>query len=186
MIAGLHDLRTRLLILVVMLLLLDAAAITVLLSPIGKDNEARQRHYRQLLLEKAANSQAAAATQGMERKIEIAGEQEKNFDRERFIRRYSEMSETLARIARESGVQVSDIKYAASKQDRAKQKTPAGYQALEILMQVHGSYAQDMRFINAVEREKTLLIIDDVSFAAMTGDELTVSVRLTTYLRSAA
>jgi len=186
MMPGLRDLRTRLLILVVVLLLLDAAAITVLLSPIGKDSEARQQHYRQLLLEKAADSQAADATHGMEHKIEIAGEQEKDFHRERFIRRYSEMSETLARIARESGVRVSDIKYAASKQDRAKQKTPAGYEALEILMQVHGSYTEDMRFINAVEREKTLLIIDDVSFGGMKGDELTVSVRLTTYLRSTA
>jgi hypothetical protein len=183
----LRDLRTQLLIVVGLLVLLDVAAIAVLLSPIRRGGEARQSRYRQLQLEKAATSQAAAATQGMEQKIASAAEQEAAFNRERFMGRYSEMSETLSRIAREAGVRVSDVKYGATSQDeRDKQKTPAGYEGLEILMQVHGSYTQNMRFINALERQKTLLLIDDVGFGGMKGDELTVSVHLTTYLRSAA
>lgn len=183
----LRNLRTQLLLVVGVLVLLDVAAIAVLLSPIGRGGEARQQRYRQLVLEKAATSQSAAATQGMERKIATAGEQETAFNRERFIRRYSEMSETLSRIAREAGVRVSDVKYRSTGEERSdKQKAPKGYDGLEILMQVHGSYTQDMRFINAVERQKTLLLIDDVHFGGMKGNELTVSVHLTTYLRSAA
>jgi hypothetical protein len=43
-----------------------------------------------------------------------------------------------------------------------------------------------MRFINAVERQKMILLIDGVTFGGMLGDALTVSVHLSTYLRSAA
>jgi hypothetical protein len=97
------------------------------------------------------------------------------------------MSEALSRIASEAGVGVSDVKYDEHSDRSDKDKNmPQGYDGLGITIQLHGSYAQDMRFINAVERQKMLLLIDGVSFGGMQGEELTVSVHLTTFLRSAA
>jgi hypothetical protein len=184
----LRDVRIQLLIVAVVLLLLDAAAIGVLLSPMGRGGEAQQQRYQRLQNRQAATSKAAAATQGMDEKIATARQQEASFQRERLIGRYSEMSEKLSRIAHEAGVSVSDVKYndAGETEAGAKSAVPAGYTAVWIEMRVHGSYAQDMRFINGMERQKTLLLIDAVSFGGMKGDELTVSVHLTTYLRSAA
>jgi hypothetical protein len=184
----LRDLRTKLLIVAAVLLLLDAAAIGVLLSPIGRGTEARQQRSEQLQRKLLAERKAEAATQGMDQKIDIARQQEESFQHERLIGRYSEMSEKLSRIARDAGVSVSDVKYddSSARQGGEKAESPAGFTGIGIVISVRGTYAQDMRFINAVERQKTLLLIDAVSFSGMKGDQLTVSVHLTTFLWSAA
>jgi len=177
-----RDVRTQLLIVVGVLLLLDLAAIGVLLSPAGRSRSAQQQRLAQLQLEKIGKTRAEAAFQGMDQKIATARQQETDFNRDHLAERYSTMSEQLSQIANEAGVQVSDVKY----DERDEKNTPKGYDSIDITMQVHGNYTQDMRFINAVERQKMLLLIDAVGFSGMQGDELTVSVHLSTYLRSAA
>jgi Tfp pilus assembly protein PilO len=182
MIGDLRDVRTQLLIAVGVLLLVDVAAIGLLISPAGRSRGARQQEYEQLRVEKIAKLQAATPSQGMEQKIVAAREQEEQFDSERMVHRYSAMSEQLSHIAKEAGVGVSDVKY----DERLEKDAPAGYDSIGITVKVHGSYDQDMRFVNEVERQKMLLLIDAVTFEGMKGDELTVSVHLSTYLRSAA
>lgn len=182
MIFKLRDLRTQLLVAVGVLLLLCVAAIALLLSPAGRSRIAREQEYERLRIEKNEKTMIAAPVQGMDKKIAAAREEEAQFNGERLAQRYSTMSEQLSRIATEAGVNVSTVKYDA----RADKGTPPGYDGVGITIQVQGSYEQDMRFINAVERQKMMLLIDAVSFGGMQGDTLTVSVHLSTFLRSAA
>jgi hypothetical protein len=187
MTGDLRDVRTQLLIAVAVLVLLDLAAVAVLMSPAGRSRSARQQQYEQLRLEKIERTKAAAATQGMDQKIATARAQEADFGRDRLAERYSAMSEQLSHTANEAGVSVSNVKYDETDKGRDKDKTtPPGYDGVGITIQVRGTYAQDIRFINTVERQKMLLLIDAVSFGGMQGEELTVSVHLTTFLRSAA
>jgi type II secretory pathway pseudopilin PulG len=191
MTGNLRDVRTQLLIVVAVLLLLGLAAIAVLVSPAGRSRSARQQQYEQLRLYKIEKTMEAAATQGMGQKIATAREQEADFNRERLVGRYSAMSEQLSHIAGEAGVSVSHVQYdehseRTERSGRSDKETPPGYDGIGITIQVHGSYAQDIRFINAVERQKMLLLIDGVSFSGMHGEELSVSVHLSTFLRSAA
>lgn len=178
----LRDLRTQLLIIVSVLLVVDMVAIAVLISPVGRGRTKREQTYEQLRLEKIEKTKAVAPAEGMEQKIAAAREQETAFNRDRLAVRYSAMSDQLSHIASDAGVSVSDVKY----DERTAKETPAGYDGIGITIQIHGSYEQDMRFINEVERQKVLLIIDGVTFSGMQGDQLTVSVHLSTYLRSAA
>jgi ribosome-binding factor A len=180
--ADLRDIRTQLLIVVAVLLLLDLSAVAVLLSPAGRSRASRQQEFEQLRLDKMAMAKSAAATRGMDERIANAREQESEFNHDRLVERYSAMSEQLAQIAKEAGVGVSDVKYDA----REEKNVPTGYDSIGITIQVHGSYTQDIRFINAVERQKMMLLIDGVSFGGMQSDELTVSVHLSTFLRSEA
>jgi Tfp pilus assembly protein PilO len=183
MIGDLRDVRTQLLVVVGILLLLCVGAIALLMSPAGRSRAARQQEYEQLRLEKIEKAKVAMPTLGMDKKIATTREQEADFNAERLLQRYSAMSEQLSRIATESGVGVSNVKY----DERLTEKNvPQGYESIGITIQVHGSYEQDMRFINAVERQKMLLLIDAVTFSGMQGDALTVSVHLSTYRRSAA
>jgi Tfp pilus assembly protein PilO len=183
MIGELRDVRTQLLIAVGVLLLVDVGAIALLVSPAGRSRGARQQEYEQLRMEKLEKAQTSAPAQGMEQKIATAREEEAKFNDERLAHRYSAMSEQLSRIATEAGVSVSDVKY--DEQHSEKDAMP-GYDRIGIAIQVHGSYEQDMRFINAVERQKMMLVLDAVSFEGMEGDSLAVSVHLSTFLRSAA
>ena len=182
MIGELRDIRTQLLIVAGVLLLFDVAAISALLSPAGRSRGVQEQVYEQLRLEKMAKARTRVSTRGMEEKIATARGQEAAFNRERLASRYSAMSEQLSQIAREAGVKVSDVKY----DEKTAKEVPPGYGQVGITIQVHGSYAQDIRFINAVERQKMLLLIDAVGFSGMQGEELTVSIHLSTYLRSAA
>jgi type II secretion system (T2SS) protein M len=178
----LRDIRTQLMLIAGVLVLLALAAIGLLLSPAGRSQAARIAQYEQLRREKIEKAREVAPTQGMAEKIATAREQESEFSQQRLTARYSAMSELLARIANDSGVKVSNVKY----DEHTEKGTPSGYDSIGITMQVHGSYTQNMRFINTVERQKMLLLIDAVGFSGMQGDELTVSVHLSTYMRSAA
>jgi Tfp pilus assembly protein PilO len=182
MIGGLRDVRTQLLLVVGVLFLVDLGAIALLMSPAGRSRGARQQEYERLRVEKIEKSQTAAPALGMDQKIATAREQETQFNSERLAQRYSAMSEQLSRIAKEAGVVVSDVKY----DERSVKDIPSGYDNVGITIQVHGSYQQNMQFINAVERQKMLLLIDAVTFQGMKNDVLTVSVHLSTFLRSAA
>lgn len=182
MTVDLRDVRTQLLIVAGVLLLLSVTAIALLLSPAGRSRDAREQEYERLRIEKMEKARAAAPVQGMDNKIAAAREEEAKFNGERLAQRYSVMSEQLSHIATEAGVNVSNVKY----DERADKGTPPGYDGVGITIQVQGSYQQDMRFINAVERQKMMLLIDAVSFGGMQGDTLTVSVHLSTFLRSAA
>jgi len=178
----LRDVRTQLLVVVGVLLLLSVGAIALLVSPAGRSRGAREQEYEHLRMEKIEKTRAAAPVQGMDKKIEAAREEETQFNRERLAEHYSAMSDQLSHIASEAGVHVSTVKY----DEHADKGTPPGFDGVGITIQVQGSYAQNMRFINAVERQKMMLLIDAVSFGGMQGDTLTVSVHLSTFLRSAA
>jgi Tfp pilus assembly protein PilO len=177
-----RDVRTQLLLAVAVLLVLDVAAVALLLSPAGRSSGAREQEFERLRMEKIEKVSNAAPVQGMDKKIETAREEELKFNAERVAHRYSAMSEQIAKIATEAGVNVSDVKYDA----HSDKGTPPEYDGVGITIQVHGSYAQDIQFINAVERQKMMLLIDAVSFGGMQGDALTVSVHLSTFLRSAS
>jgi Tfp pilus assembly protein PilO len=187
MIGDLRDVRTQLLVLVGVLVLLDVAAIALLVSPAGRSRAAHQQEYERLRQQKIEKTQAATPSKGMDQKIAAAREQEEQFNSERLAHRYSAISERLSHIATDAGVGVSNVQYDERVEKSMTEKAaPPGYDSIGITIQVHGSYDQDMRFINAVERQKMLLLIDAVNFQGMQGDALTVSVHLSTFLRSAA
>jgi Tfp pilus assembly protein PilO len=183
MIGDLRDVRTQLLIVVGVLLLADAAAVILMISPAGRSRAQRQEEFEHLRMEKQEKMRTTAPARDIDQKIGAAREEEASFNQDRLAHRYSTMSEQLSKIATESGVNVSDVKY----DEHDTEKTaPAGYGEVGITIQIHGTYDQDIRFINTVERQKMLLLIDSVSFSGMQGDALTVSVHLSTFLRSQA
>ncbi|PSH05456.1 MAG: hypothetical protein CXZ00_01850 [Acidobacteria bacterium] len=183
MISGLRDVRAQLLVVVAVLVLLDVAAIVLLLSPAGRSRGARQREYERLRTEKIEKTAEVTPAIGMDRKLATAREQIAQLKRERLAQHYSTMSEQISVLAAESGVGISNVRY----DERTGEKNiPAGYESVGISIQVHGSYEQDMRFINAVERQKMMFLIDAVTFQGAKDGTLRVSVHLSTFLRSAA
>ncbi len=181
MIGELRDLRTQLLIVAGVLLLADVAAVGVLVSPLASGRAERQKQYETLRLEKMEKAQATAPARGIHEKIETTRKQESDFLNERLTRHYSAMSEQISHTAKEAGVEVSRVHYDDSLSQR---DIPAGFQQLSITIQVRGSYEQDIRFLNAMERQKMMLLVDGVSFSGMKDGQLTVQVKISTFLRS--
>ncbi len=176
----LRDIRVQLALIAALLLVVDLVALGVLLSPMGHP---RESEYEQLRVQRIQKTEAVAPDRGMDQKIAMASEQEAKFNEERLTDRYSAMSEEIAHIAKDAGVDASRVTYDQRNTDK---NTPAGYSEVGITVVIRGTYDQDIRFINAVERQKFFLLVATVSFGGMHGDNLAVSLHLSTFMRSEA
>jgi len=94
--------RTRLQIAVGTLLILDVAAVVLLLTPYAGSEASRQQQMRQLWLD--LKSRENAPWRGLDKKIPQAKQEVADFYRDRFPPGYSEISNSVDKIASESGV----------------------------------------------------------------------------------
>jgi type IV pilus assembly protein PilO len=177
--ASIREARKTMVPVVVGLLLVVLACIGYLMSPAGRSREARQRDLDALNAQLAAKRQEVLPTRGMDGKLKQASTDIADFYKERFPGQYSTVSETLGKLAAASGVQIAAVKY------DDKDAPVEGLRKLEIEVALSGSYLQEAKFINALEREKLFFVIDGVTLGEQQGN-VRLQLKLETYLRSGA
>jgi type IV pilus assembly protein PilO len=173
-----EKIRTRLLIVLGVLLVIDIAAVGLLLSPVGRSREARIQEYDRVRTQLQAKRRDALPARDMDKKLGTARTEISEFYKERLPQRYSDVSDSLGKLAKESNVQLGQIKYTAKSSDLAD------LQRLEIDASVSGDYPNLMRFINGLEREKTTYVLDSVELGEGQGGTVRLNINLETYLRS--
>ena len=57
--------------------------------------------------------------------------------------------------------------------------------AIDLTLDMTGNYDSEIRFINALERSKMLLVIASVNLAESQGGSIRLSLKMQTYLRPA-
>lgn len=99
--------------------------------------------------------------------------------------RDSEISQRLEKLFQESGVTPSGaIKYSFA--DSQKSELP-GVQRIKIDATVTGDYAKLGRFINAMEQDPLLFVIEKISLSSQTeGNSVSLQMTFETYLKGAA
>jgi hypothetical protein len=175
-----RDARRLLLIIAVVLLIIDAAAIAWLASPRGRGTRAHENELRTLETEYREKIREIGPARDMDKRLALAREQQAAFYNEHIPTRYSAISETLGKLASENHVQVSAVHY------EAKDTDVAGVQRVGINSLVTGDYANEMRFINAMERSKTFFVINSVSLGGAEGRTVRLELHFETFLRSAS
>jgi type IV pilus assembly protein PilO len=78
-------------------------------------------------------------------------------------------------------VQLGSVKYDARESEN--NQVP-GASRLEIEASISGDYANEMRFINGLERDKMLFILNNVSLGDAKGGTVRLQIKLETYLRN--
>jgi len=169
--------RAKLQMAVGVLLVVDIAAVAVLLSPYAGSEAFRQQQMRQLWLDLKARE--TAPWRGLDKKIPEAKEQIADFYRDRFPAGYSEISNSVDRIASESGVKIASEKY------DQKEAEIENMQRVEVQANVSGDYLQLVRFINALERSKVFFIVTDLQLGGEQNGQVKLQIKFETYLRSA-
>ena len=177
--ASIREVRKRLLPGVIGLAVLDVACVVYLLSPMGRSREARQRDLNTLQAQLAAKRQEVLPSRGMDGKLKQASTDIGNFYKERFPAQYSTVTEELGKVASASGVQIAAVKY------DVKDAPVEGLRALNIEVALSGSYLSEVKFINALERNKIFFLIDGVTLGEQQGN-VRLQLKLQTYLRSGA
>ena len=138
--------------------------------------EALQQQYKSL-------SREVEPLNGIEGKLMQTRADIKNFYRDTVPSRASEISLRLEKISQDSGVQNQGIRY-SSKTTSDKNDLP-GLQRLEIDTSVSGEYPKLAHFINAIERDKVLFVIDQVTLTSQQSGMVTLQIKLHTFLKEA-
>lgn len=170
--------RILILVMVSVLLVLDVAAVAVLLSPLGRGRSAREKEYNVVRGELLQTRRDALPAHDMDKKLVAAHEEINRFYVERLPEHYSDVSESLAKLADDSGVQLVHVQY---------DNKPAGIanlDRLEIELTVNGKYGTQVRLANALERSPIFYELEGVSFGGKKDDVLQVVFRIGTFLRS--
>ena len=115
-------------------------------------------------------------------RVKEAREQIAHFYEDRFPATQSAIFEQLGKVADENKVRLNQANYTTGEGDV---ELP-GVQLVTITAHLNGNYAQAMKFINALERDKMFFIVDSVSLGDQQGGNVVLNIRIETYMRGAA
>lgn len=180
MIETVRGARRLLITIAVILLAVDAGAIALLLSPVGRGRAEREQAYNQIRQEYQTKLRELGPARDIDQKLVEARKQTEAFYRDRIPSRYSDIADTLGKLASENHVQVTGIKY------DAKDTEVAGLQEIDITTQIAGDYNNQMRFINALERAKPFFVIDGVNLGGAENGAVRLDMKLETFKRGGA
>ena len=172
----LKKMRNRLKIAIAALVLVDVAAVSMLLTPLAGSQESRQQVLNQLWRDLKAKE--AAPWKGLDKKIPVAQRQIDDFYHDRLPAEDSSISADLGRVASETGVKMSAVKY------KQKDTDVEGLERVEIEADLSGDYLQLVRFINALERNRLFFLVDDLELGNEQAGSVKLQIKLETYLRT--
>lgn len=115
----------------------------------------------------------------MDRKLVQASSDINNFYGQRIPSEYSAIVEELGKVASDTGVHFAGVKY------DDKEAPIEGLRKMNIEIALSGSYLQEVKFINELERDKMFFLIDGVALGEQQGN-VRLQLKLETYLRSGA
>jgi hypothetical protein len=177
--ASIREVRKTLVPVLIGLVVINLACIGYLLSPLGRSRVARQRDLVSLQAQLATTRQDVMPTRGIDGKLKQASSDINNFYKDRFPAQYSVVSDELGKLAAQSGVQIASVKY------DDKDAPVEGLRKLNIEVALSGSYLQEVKFINALERDKLFFVVDGVTLGEQQGN-VRLQLKIETYLRSGA
>jgi type IV pilus assembly protein PilO len=164
---------------VIGLAVLDLACIGYIVSPAGRSRQARQREYVALRQQLVAKQQEVLPTRGMDQKLKQASQDIDGFYGNRFPAQYSVVADELGKVAADTGVRLSGVKY------DEKDAPVEGLRKLIMELTIAGDYLQEVKFINALERDKMFFLIDGITLGEQQGN-VRLQLKLETYMRGAA
>ena len=119
-----------------------------------------------------------APLRGLPAKVEVSQKDAVAFYGKRMPSNYSSISAELVRLADENHIRQAHLTYTP---------TPAlpGLVQVSLDASLAGEYAPIMRYINGVERNKLLFVINGLTLAGQQGGNVNVRLRMTTYIHAA-
>lgn len=171
----------RLVIFIVLTLLVavDLAGLVVLFTPLVRSGSSISEEFETLRRQVQSKIHVVIPPDQVQQRIDEARKQIDSFYKERFPSEASAISERLGALATENKVNLAQARYAMEDTDLP------GLRQVKIEALLDGDYANQVKFINALEREKVFFIVDGVNLGESTGGNVRLQVALETYLRTA-
>ena len=172
---GMQKKRTTFMVVLGVLLALDVGLVAYLLWPSANLQTEEQQLRQQYLV----TARQVEPLRGIEKKLEDTRASLKTFYDQRVLGQWSQISSELYKLAQENGVSLQAIKY------KADESGLPNLQTVTIETGISGDYLKIVHFINALERAKSLFVINLVALRGQTGGvELQISFQ--TFLKETA
>jgi|SRR6267378_3108459 len=143
-------------------------------SSSGKDRKDEQNALRREL---DLRKQQAAPLMGIETKLTRSREDVKKLVQDRVPAHFSDVTRQLFRLAQENGVSAQRIQY------ETESSGMPGIERIKIGTSISGDYAHLAHFINAVERDKQIFVIRQISINEQQPGTVELQIKFDTYLK---
>jgi Tfp pilus assembly protein PilO len=175
---ALAETRKRVWIAFAAMALICIVAVAVLFSPLVQE---RADDISQLRGQQNVKQAEVNKVGDIDQKIATASKQISAFYQNRIPTRDSAISDSLGKMAAESGVKLDQVRYSP------KEMVPAGLRPMEIEANLSGQYPQLARFLNAVERNQPVFfIVDSIQLGGEQNTGVRLQIKLRTFVRAGA
>jgi Tfp pilus assembly protein PilO len=181
---GLAQIRRRFFTILSVLAIIDAVLLGYLLWP-GSSSVGRKSREEALQQQYRALSREVAPLKDIDQKLVHTRGDINNLYQERIPSRWSQISGHLESLMREAGVTAQSIRYSTDKQEKQEKGDLPDVQRVAIDTSVTGDYAKVARFINAMEQDKLMFIIRQISLSSQEGGNVTLQIKCETFLKEA-
>jgi type IV pilus assembly protein PilO len=169
--------RGRLKSVLIALLCIDLVALVVLVSPVG---HSRQEEIRTLEGQLQGKTKQVAPLRGLDKKVIEAKQEITDFYQQRLPGEYSQIYDELGNLASANGAKLTQAKY------HQEDSEAVGLRPVSIDAVLSGDYVHVVRFINALERDKLLFIVNSIQLGDAQGGTVKLQLKMQTYLKGGA
>jgi len=176
----LRQTRKHLKVALAVMLGVDLLTAILYFSPVVGSAESRRQDLNRLQAELNMKTRQVAPLKDLDKKIAVADGQIGDFYKKRFAAQNSEILTELGKLASANGVTIEQGRY------KMTGDGPGGLEIVSIEAGVAGNYTAIAKFINALERDETFFIIDNITLGGETQGPVKLDVKLEAYLKAAS
>jgi Tfp pilus assembly protein PilO len=163
----------------------DLILLVYLLWP-GASPSAKLAQEENLQQQQTALCREVAPLKDIDQKLTQTRGDVQRFYEQKVPTEFSQISQHLEKLVQETGVSTQGIHYSEEKTEQAKNDLP-DVQRIGIDTTVTGDYAKIARFINALEQDKFVFIINQITLSSSEGSNVvSLQIKFETFLKQPA
>jgi Tfp pilus assembly protein PilO len=160
----------------------DLLLIIYLLLP-GSSPAARLAQEESLRQQKKALTSEVVPLNGIDKKLAQTRVDVKKFYEQKVPSQFSQISQHLEKLMKEAGVTTAGIRYNQDRNASNEKNDLPDVQRINIETTVTGEYAKVARFINAMEQDKFVFIIDQIALTSQESGIVSLQIKFETFLK---
>jgi Tfp pilus assembly protein PilO len=161
---------------------IDLLLIIYLLLP-GSSPSARAAQEESLREQKQALTREVTPLVGIDKKLAQTRIDVKKFYADKVPGQFSQISQHLEKLMKDAGVTHAGIRYNQDQNGSTEKNELPDVQRINIETTVTGEYEKVARFINAMEQDKLVFIIDQIALNSQEGGVVSLQIKAETFLK---
>lgn len=178
--SNLRTARRVVYVILAILLAVDLAAAVVLVAPLLSAGSTRDAEFQLVHRQIEAKKRVVIPPDQVQHRVDQASKQIAAFYKDRIPSETSEITDRLGKVAGKAGIHLLNARY-----DLLDSGLP-GLRQMHIDATLSGDYLQEVKFINALERDPMFFIVDRVSLGEQGGGQVRLQVSVETFMQGGA